>query len=135
MAIAPAVLAAAGVAERCTVIPGDFFDGMPPGADAYLLKTVLPGFRDNEAAKILDRACEAMRDDSVLLLLEGVITPGNGHDVAKLLDVHTLVLTGGRHRNEGELTALLASVDLTLIEVIRTFSLTVSWPAPKGSRC
>ena len=132
VATAPAVLAAAGVAERCAVVAGSFFDGLPPGADAYLVKTVLPGFHDTQAARILGRVREAMREDSVLLLLEAVIPPGNGYDVAKLLDVHALVLAGGRHRSPDELTALLASVDLTLTELIPTSSLTVVVARPEG---
>src|SRR4051812_32483377 len=38
---AGALLAAAGVAERCRVIAGDFFDVVPAGAELYLLKDIL----------------------------------------------------------------------------------------------
>ncbi len=132
VASAPAVLAAAGVADRCAVVAGSFFHELPHGADAYMLKTVLPGFHDTQAGRILSRVRAAMRQDSVLLLLEAVIPPGNDYDVAKLLDVHALVLTGGRHRSPDELTALLASADLTLTELIPTTSLTVVVARPDG---
>jgi hypothetical protein len=33
-------LPAAGVENRCTLVTGSFFDAIPAGADAYLLKSV-----------------------------------------------------------------------------------------------
>jgi hypothetical protein len=122
---APAVLAAAGVADRCAVVPGDFFDGVPPGADLYVLKTVLPGFRDPEATAILRRIAAAMRPDSRLLLLEAIVPEGDVFDVAKLVDVHTLVLTGGRHRTRDELAALLAGAGLRLLAATPSPTLTL----------
>jgi hypothetical protein len=125
VAAAGAVLGAAGVADRCEVVGGSFFDPLPAGADAYLLKTVLPGFDDADAARILTRAWEAMRPDSRLVLLEAILPPGDAFDVAKLFDVHTLVLTGGAHRNRDELERLLACCGLRLHRTIPTATLTV----------
>src|SRR5205085_559833 len=34
-------LEAAGIADRCEIVPGDFFESAPCGKDAYLLKWVL----------------------------------------------------------------------------------------------
>jgi hypothetical protein len=74
---------------------------------------------------VLGRVRAAMRADSVLFLLEAVIPAGNGYDAAKLLDVHALVLTGGRHRTRDELAGLLAGAGLTLAELRSTASLSV----------
>ena len=124
---APAVLKAAGVEARCTVVRGSFFDGevMPQGADLYLVKTVLPGWPDEEAAVILGNIRAAMGPGSRLVLLEAMIPEGDGFDVAKLVDVHTMALTGGHHRDRAQLSSLLAQGGLELLRTIPTPTLTV----------
>ncbi|GIJ08916.1 methyltransferase [Micromonospora andamanensis] len=129
---APDVLAAAGVADRCQVVPGSFFEALPGGADGYLLKTVLPGFDDDAAGSILSRVREAMRDDSLLVLIEAVLPPGDAFDVAKLFDVHTLVLTGGCHRTSEHMERLLTDAGLRLVRVIPTATVSVLEVSPAG---
>ena len=41
VALARPVLEAAVVAEQCEVVAGSFFDAVPGGGDAYLLKYIL----------------------------------------------------------------------------------------------
>ena len=43
-------LQAAGVADRCDIVPGDLFATAPGGADAYLLKSVIHDWDDEQAA-------------------------------------------------------------------------------------
>ncbi|MEV6813710.1 methyltransferase [Micromonospora sp. NPDC051296] len=124
------VLAEAGVTDRCEVVPGDAFDAVPAGGDGYLLKTVLPGFDDDEAARILGNVRAAMRPDSRLVLLEAVLPPGDTFDMAKLFDVHAMVLTGGAHRGEDETGRLLERVGLRLTQVIGSPTLTVLEAVP-----
>ncbi|HEU4425613.1 MAG TPA: methyltransferase, partial [Pilimelia sp.] len=123
---APAVLAAAGVADRCEVVAGDFLvDAVPAGADAYVLKTVLPGFDDRDAAAALRRVRAAMRPDSRLLALEAILPEGDAFDIAKLFDVHTMVLTGGAHRTLDQMRRLLRRAGLHLTAATPTVTLTV----------
>ncbi|HKT04794.1 MAG TPA: methyltransferase, partial [Rugosimonospora sp.] len=122
---ADAVLRAAGVRERCEVLGASVFDGVPAGADAYLLKTVLPGFDDGAAEAALRAVRAAMRPDSRLLLMEAVLPAGDAFDVAKLFDVHTLVLTGGAHRTLAGTGRLLDRAGLRLVRTIPTPTLTI----------
>ncbi|GAA1954193.1 methyltransferase [Amycolatopsis minnesotensis] len=119
------VLTGAGVADRCAVLGGDLFDRAPRGADVYVLKTVLPGFTDDEAVRLLGNVAEAMEPGARLVLLEAVRVPGDAYDVAKLFDVHTMVLTGGRHRTREQNAALLERAGLRLVRVVPTATLTV----------
>ncbi|HEV2371938.1 MAG TPA: methyltransferase [Streptosporangiaceae bacterium] len=130
------VLAAAGVAQRCQVVPGSFFDPLPTGADLYVLKTVLPGWATEEAVAILRNVRAAMPPDARLVLLEALIPDGNSFDVAKLVDVHTLALTGGRHRSHTELPALLGQAGLELLRWVTTPTLTLveAGPCPADRR-
>lgn len=130
VAQAPALLAAAGVTDRCTVVGGDFFRSVPGGADAYLLKTVLPGWDDQRAGLLLRRVRAAMRPDSRVVALEAVPPPGDEFDVAKLFDLQTTVMTGTGHRTADELTALLAGAGLRLVGITRTATLAVVQAVP-----
>ena len=48
---APAILAAAGVADRCELVEGDFFESVPAGTDAYVLKSVIHDWDDEQDRK------------------------------------------------------------------------------------
>jgi hypothetical protein len=111
----------AGLAARCEVVAGDFFERVPDGAELYLLKQVIHDWDDERACAILDNCRKAMSPQARLLVLEYVLIPDNELSWAKLLDLQMLVLTpGGRERSEAEYRALLASVGLTLQRIIPT---------------
>ncbi|MFE2108314.1 methyltransferase [Kitasatospora sp. NPDC059463] len=94
------VLEEAGVADRATVVPGDFFtDPVPTGCDAYLFKGVLHNWSDERVVTVLRRVREAVGDSgATLLVLDQVMAPENEWDHAKFLDLDMLVLFGGRER-------------------------------------
>jgi hypothetical protein len=66
----------AGVIDRCDLVGGDFFESVPRGADAYLLKSVTHDWDDDKVIAIL-RACRsAMGGAAKLLLVERILRPG-----------------------------------------------------------
>ena len=114
------VLAAAGVADRCQVVAGDFFQAVPAGGDAYLLAGVLHDW-DDEAAGVILRNCRAaMAGDGRVLVAEQVAPPGNAPFPAALLDVAMLVNTGGRERTAAEFDGLFSAAGLRLTTIMRT---------------
>jgi hypothetical protein len=117
-------LRAQGVAERCAFEAGDFFERVPPGADAYLLKSVIHDWDDAKSQAILGRCREAMRGDSVLLLIE-VLAPAKltGAPFESMIvgsDLNMMLMTGGKERTEAEYRALLASAGLAVARVLPT---------------
>jgi hypothetical protein len=66
-------LDAAGVTQRCTVTAGSFFDSVPNGGDAYLLKSIIHDWDDASALTILRNVRAAIAADGKLLLLELVL--------------------------------------------------------------
>ena len=50
---AAAVLERAGVADRCEIVGGSFFDDVPSGGDAYALKSIIHDHEDEPAVAIL----------------------------------------------------------------------------------
>jgi orsellinic acid C2-O-methyltransferase len=49
-----------GLAERCEVIAGDFFQRIPEGADAYILKNIIHDWDDERSSAILDNCRRAI---------------------------------------------------------------------------
>jgi hypothetical protein len=109
------VLKAAGVAGRCRIVAGSFFDGVPDGGDAYILKSIVHDWEDAESLAIL-RACRrAVAEHSVLLVIERDLGPPNGAPASKLLDLNMIVAPGGRERTLEEYGALLDAAGFRLV--------------------
>jgi hypothetical protein len=67
---AAAVLRAAGVDGRCEIVAGDFFDGLPPGADRYIVANVLHDWDDARSVRILNACRQAMAPEGRVLIVE-----------------------------------------------------------------
>jgi hypothetical protein len=117
---AKANLAAAGVADRCEVIGGSFFESIPPGADAYLMRHIIHDWDDEKSTTILRNVHKAMSGDARLLLVEGVIPPGNEPSFGKLLDLTMLTIPGGKERTEEEYRTLFRGSGFELTRIIPT---------------
>jgi hypothetical protein len=105
---------------RLSTQAGDFFVDALPAADAYLLMDVLHDWPDSECVAILSAIRHAASDDSVVLIIEDVISEGRPDRRASTMDVVMLAVTGGRQRTAREFGALLGSAGLRLDTVIDT---------------
>jgi hypothetical protein len=103
---AEGVLAAAGVADRCTVVGGDFFEAVPEGGDAYVMRSILHDWEDPEAIGILRSIRAVIPEDGSLLVLERELGGPNVNPEAKFSDLNMLVMPGGRERTVDEFAAL-----------------------------
>ncbi len=111
------LLKAHGVLERCQVVGGSFFESVPEGGDAYILKSVLHDWYDPEALRILKTVRAAMRPGAVLLVVERVLEPPNQGLAGKLGDLNMLVNPGGTERTREEWQSLFAAGGFGLFEV------------------
>jgi hypothetical protein len=119
-------IAEAGLAARCEVVAGDFFESVPAGADGYLIKHVIHDWDDDKALAILGSCRRAMGPGARLLIAEGVypsrIDASLASRGAAANDVNMLVATGGRQRSEREFRALYDAAGLALTKVLPTRS-------------
>jgi O-methyltransferase/methyltransferase family protein len=120
IAAAGGLLTGVGVADRCDLLRGDFFEAVPSGGDLYILSWIIHDWDDDRSVAILKNCRRAMRDDARLLVIEQVVPPGNQASLSKLYDLHMLALSGGRERRKDEYRALLAAADLELARIIPT---------------
>lgn len=117
---ARSAIEAAGLTARCESIGGNFFQSIPPGVDAYLLRHIIHDWDDDQATLILRNIREVMRNDSRVLIVETIVPRGNDPAFVKLLDLNMLVLPGGLERTEDQYRNLLASAGLTLNRIVPT---------------
>ena len=116
------LLERASVADRCEVVAGSFFESVPGGADAHLLKSIVHDWDDTTTVKIL-RACRAaIADSGRLLVVEPIIRAGNEPDPAKFSDLNMLVMLGGQERTADDFERLYAEAGFRLTNIISTGS-------------
>ena len=116
-------LAAAEVEARCQVIEGDFFERVPDGADAHILKSIIHDWDDQRSLAILKNCRQALADDGRLILIDRVM-PARVEDDPDVVmeDVHMLAITGGRERTEVEYRALFLEAGFKLTQIVATRS-------------
>ena len=118
----PSVVAGAlrqeAISERYEIIGGDFFQGVPAGADAYVLKGIIHDWNDHAALKILKNCRQAIPPNGTLLLVETVLSRATD-PAGALMDMLMMVLTSGRERTESEFRSLLQEAAFSMTHVIR----------------
>jgi len=113
-------LAGLGLSDRCSVVPGSFFDSVPPG-DAYVLSHVIHDWDEERCLRIL-RNCKSASPKAKVMLVEMVIPSGNAPHPGKLLDLVMLNIPGGRERTADEYRDLLAKAGYRMTRVVPTES-------------
>jgi hypothetical protein len=132
VANAAAVLAGAGVAGRCELVAGSFFEEVPSGGDAYTLKSIIHDWDDEKSIAILQVVRRAMGAGAMLLLIERIVDPPNEGWRTKFSDLNMLVNPDGRERTLEEWETLLQQAGYRLVDVTPTalgFAIIAATPA------
>src|SRR5687768_9060875 len=119
---AKGAIAAAGLADRVELVGGSFFEKVPAGGDAYLLKYILHDWDDARCELILKNVRKAIAAGGKLLIFDTVIPPPGKPDFSVLMDLNMMAMTGGRERTEPELRDLLGRTGFALRRVLPTQS-------------
>lgn len=117
---ARSVLEKAGVAARCEVVGGSFFDSVPAGCDAYILKYIIHDWDDERSVKILRNCASALGPDGRVLILDMVVPPNGVTSPLGLIDLETFIMTEGRERTEREFVDVLTKAGLKLNRIVPT---------------
>lgn len=120
---ARARIEAAGLAARCEAVACDFFQSVPEGGDAYLLKLILHDWDDEHAVRILQTIARAMAGRrAAVCILDSVIPEGSEPAYGKFIDIEMLTFTGGRERTAAQFRDLLARGGFELTRIVPTHS-------------
>ena len=114
----PHAIDTAPALDRCERMTGDFFEAIPPGADVYVMKSILHNWDDARCRKILAQCRRAMGAGASLLLVERVLPESpSGEPSERPLarsDLNMLVGFSGRERMLAGFRALLAGCELDI---------------------
>ena len=113
-------LGAAGVADRCELVGGDFLESVPSGGDLYIVSHCIHNWDEDNCVRILENCRRAMGSAGCLLIIEAVVGPSDEPDPAKMLDLAMLVVPGGEERSEDEYRSLLEKAGFRLTRVVPT---------------
>jgi precorrin-6B methylase 2 len=114
-----------GLQERCQVVAGSFFESVPEGADVYILKSVIGGWEDGAATRILRKVRSAMRDDSRLLVIEPILREDERFTFGNMIHLESLLLYGGPERRLCEYERIFSDARLRLANVVQRATLPV----------
>jgi hypothetical protein len=128
---AQSVLGAQGVLERCEIVGGSFFERIPDGADAYVMRVVIHDWEDAEAIDILKTCRRAMPQSAKLIVLDRVIAPPNEVPAAKFSDLQMLVAPGGRERTRDEFSDLFEKAGFELTRTVPAGNMNVIEGVPR----
>ena len=110
------------VSSRCELLVADMTRSIPAGADVYMLKHVLHGYRDEGAITILRNCRAVIPANGTLLVMEFLLPPLISRADPRLegrlmSDLNMLAVTGGRERSEREWRTLLETAGFRLTGV------------------
>jgi O-methyltransferase domain/Dimerisation domain len=117
-----ATIADSDVASRCELVGGDFFQVVPAGGDAIIMKWIIHDWNDEQSTAIMKNCHRALPDGGKLILVEAVVPENQEPDFSKFIDLNMLVMTGGRERTEAEFRELYGSAGFRLTRVVPTES-------------
>jgi hypothetical protein len=112
----PHVIAEAALPERCEAVGGSFFEAVPEGADAYVLKAIIHDWEDRESVAILQTVRRAVAPEGRLFLIESLLGGPNERPAAMFSDLNMLVAPGGRERTISEYSALFEQSGFQLVD-------------------
>ena len=113
-------IAAAGLADRCETVGGNFFQSVPAGGDAYIMKWIIHDWDDDRSIQILENCRKQMPADARLIVIDTVVPENDEPDFSKFFDLNMLVMTGGKERTETEFRELFNAAGFKLLRVIPT---------------
>jgi hypothetical protein len=115
---ARAHLEAKGVRDRCELVGGSFFERVPPGADAYILRSILHDWDDEDAVRILQNVRRAVPDSGRVLVIDDLVPSGLGPELEKLIDLNMMTVLRGRERTREEVSSLFDRAGFALSRLI-----------------
>jgi hypothetical protein len=111
----------AGCEGRISIEAGSFFDRVPDGCDAYILKHIIHDWSDQHCQTILRLMRDKLPKNGRVLVCEMVVPDDPAPSPAKMLDIEMLVMTvGGKERTAQEFEALFASSGFRLGRIVPT---------------
>jgi hypothetical protein len=112
----------AGLAGRCEMATGSFFEAVPAGADVYMMRHIIHDWQDDRCLTILGNIRKVIGASGRLVVIETVVPPGNDPSPSKMFDMMMMVGPDGLERTEPQFRALFDRAGFALTAVTPTLS-------------
>lgn len=115
------IVSTTAVADRVSIVGGDFFaDELPPG-DVYALGRILHDWTEEKIGRLLARVYAALPPGGAVLIAEKVLHDDKaGPDWAVTQSLNMLLVTEGKERTLGEYSELLTAAGFRDVTCRRT---------------
>ena len=111
----------AGIGNRCEFISGDFFEDIPTGADAIILKSIIHDWEDKRSVAIIRSCRRALPPAGKLFLVERLMAEAPEaiaeHRAVALSDLNMLRNPGGAERTAREYREILQQAGFEVVRV------------------
>ncbi len=111
-----------GLTDRVRIEAGSFFDHVPAGGDAYVLKNIMHDWPDDKAVQILRNVHAAAGRHAAVLLVELVIPDHDRDFPGKWADLEMLLNLAARERTAAEYRNLLGRAGFEMTRLVPTAS-------------
>lgn len=111
-----------GLESRCSIVEGNFFESVPAGADAYLMRHVIHDWTDDQSVQILGNCRKVVPPHGRVLLVEFDVPSANEASLGKDADMMMLAFPGGKERTREEYRVLFEQSGFALSKVTPTKS-------------
>ncbi len=113
---------AAGLADRCDLRGGSFFESVPAGADTYSMRHILHDWQDDACVTILGHIRKVIPASGRVLVIETVVPEGNAPSPSKLFDMIMMIGPDGLERTEAQFAAIFKASGFKLAGITPTQS-------------
>jgi hypothetical protein len=105
--------------DRCEIVGGSFFEALPKGGDAYVLRQIIHDWDDERALGILRNCRAAVTRTGKVLVIERQILPDHREAMRVLhADLQMLVNVGGMERTDAEYRSLFEKAGFRLTTIV-----------------
>lgn len=107
-----------GVIQRVDLVAGSFFEGVPRGSDAYVMKHILHDWDDERCIAIM-KNCRAVMEPGNRLLVVEALVEDDTEDYGALADLHMMIVCcDGRERGRADFEKLFEAAGFRLARVL-----------------
>jgi C-methyltransferase len=106
--------------DRCTFVSGDFFQEVPFASDLYVFKLTLHMYEDGACERILRNCKAAAQPGARIVIADPLLTDPPEGQFVPTMDLHMLLVMGGRERTADDYEALFERCGLKLTDIIPT---------------
>ena len=111
-----------GVADRCRFIGGSFFESVPAGADAIVMKSIIHDWNDERCVRIFQNCRRVLQPGARLMVIDRVVPeklePTADNLSTVMSDLNMLGGPGGWERTPSEFRELLEKTGFRLERVV-----------------